>query len=165
MFFVRTAGKWDLEAISILLSQTWHDTYDRIYGPQKVSEITSEWHSPDALDAQLGRPDSEFIVADDGQRIGGVAYAALADQGKKTVMLHQLYVSPDFQGQGIGTDLLQEVAGAFPDAITLRVEIEPANEKAIGFYEARGFAPAGEATSGEIPTALYELRLVQIQAP
>lgn len=163
MFFVRTAGKQDLEAISALLSDTWHDTYDRIYGTDKVSEITASWHSRQALERNLAQLTSEFIVADDGTRIGGVAFASWSDPESKQVTLHQLYVHPACQGQRIGAALLDEIIDAFPDANTLRLEVEPANEKAIGFYRANGFEKVGETADcggrTGIPAAIYERSL------
>ena len=48
-FFVRTAGRNDLEAISELLGVTWHATYDAIYGVERVREITASWHSVQEL--------------------------------------------------------------------------------------------------------------------
>ena len=163
-FFVRTAGRNDLAAISALLGETWHATYDGIYGPEKVSEITGSWHSIKALEPRLTRPESEFIVADDGSRIGGVAFAASSDPEKKLVMLHQLYVHPDYQGQGIGTDLLREIVDAFPGAKTMRLEVETANDKAIGFYVSLGFAEIGRTdncgtSDSGIPAAVYEMAL------
>ncbi|MCQ0986629.1 GNAT family N-acetyltransferase [Jiella marina] len=162
-FFVRTASRNDLEAISSLLGETWHATYDAIYGPEKVSEITTSWHSVKALETRLTRPESEFIVADDAERIGGVAFAASSDPERKLVMLHQLYVHPDLQGQGIGTALLEEVIAAFPDATTIRLEVEEANSGAVEFYRAHGFEAIGrtEDCGGDsgIPAAVYERRL------
>ena len=163
-FFVRTAGRNDLAAISALLGETWHDTYDAIYGPERVSEITGSWHSVKALEPRLTRPESEFIVADDGTRIGGMAFAASSDPEKKLVMLHQLYVHPDCQGQGIGTDLLTEILDAFPGAKTIRLEVETANVKSIGFYVAHGFVEIGRtdncgSSDSGIPAAVYEKRL------
>ena len=38
--FVRTAGAQDIKAIRALLIETWHATYDSIYGVEKVTEIT-----------------------------------------------------------------------------------------------------------------------------
>lgn len=163
-FFVRTAGRNDLRAISELLGETWHATYDGIYGTQKVSEITASWHSLAALEPRLTRPQSEFIVADDGTRLGGVAFAASSDPEKKLVVLHQLYVRPDCQRQGIGRDLLAEITDAFPDATGMRLEVEAANDKAVRFYQAHGFVEVGrtddcgEGASG-IPAVVYEKRL------
>ncbi len=163
MFFVRTASRQDLEAISALLSQTWHHTYDGIYGAEKVSEISVSWHAPDTMEARLDKLNAEFIVADDSNRLGGVAYAAMDPSEAKVAVLHQLYVHPDCQGEGIGSDLLQEIAEAFHDATTLRLEVEPANERAVAFYEARGFSKTGSTQScggdSGIPADIYERRL------
>jgi ribosomal protein S18 acetylase RimI-like enzyme len=140
--FVRTAGERDLAAIRALLVETWHATYDAIYGTKQVTEITDDWHSIASLKARLTRPNSEFLVADDGKRIGGMAFAA-ATTDPKIVLLNQLYVLPAYQRQGIGQALLDEVEASFPEANTLRVEVEEANKQAIAFYRSKGFVPAG----------------------
>ena len=162
--FVRTAGSGDIEAIRSLLVETWHDTYDAIYGSARVTEITDEWHSIASLTARLDKPHSEFLVADDGEAISGVAFAAAIDGGK-TVMLRQLYVRPAFQGRGIGGMLLDEVESCFPDANTVRLEVEEANKKAIEFYLAQGFAQSGRTdncgcSQSGISALIYERPIV-----
>ncbi|MEO3385717.1 GNAT family N-acetyltransferase [Mesorhizobium sp. CAU 1741] len=142
--FVRTASARDLDAVRALLVETWHDTYDPIYGVERVNQITAEWHSLEALASRMASPNSEFLVADDGQRIGGMAYASTQDEGS-TVMLRQLYVLPACQGQGIGGMLLDEIEGSFPGADRLRLEVETRNAKAVAFYHAQGFAEIGKA--------------------
>src|SRR6185312_15771767 len=104
-----------------------------IYGVERVTEITDDWHSIASLKARLTRPNSEFLVADNGKRLGGMAFAA-ATTDPKIVMLHQLYVHPDCQRRGIGRALLDEVEASFPEAHTLRLEVEEANAAAIAFY-------------------------------
>jgi GNAT superfamily N-acetyltransferase len=128
--FVRTAGERDLEAIRALLVETWHATYDGIYGAAKVTEITDDWHSIASLRRRLSRPNSEFLVADDGKRIGGMSFAEV-DEAGSTVTLKQLYVLPAFQGRGIGSMLLDEVIESFAEAKLMRLEVEEANDKAI----------------------------------
>lgn len=162
--FVRTAGERDLPAIRSLLAETWHATYDAIYGVERVNEITAEWHSLASLKARLTRPNSEFLVADDGREIGGMAFAAAAPDGK-TVTLHQLYVMPSKQGHGVGAMLLLEVEESFPDADKLRLEVEEANLQAVRFYRAHGFAQAGRTANcgGEvsgIPALVFEKPLI-----
>lgn len=137
--FVRTASAHDLPAIRALLVATWHDTCDPIYGVARVTAITDEWHSLPALAARLERPGSEFLVADDGVRIGGVAFAVMADDGAG-VALQQLYVLPELQGRGIGGLLLDEIEGCFPEATGIEAEVEEKNAKALAFYRAQGFA-------------------------
>lgn len=158
--FVRTAGLADIGAIRDLLAETWHATYDSIHGVETVNRLTRTWHSPAALKRQVDQPDSEFLVADDGERIGGVAYA-VADPEGKTVSLQQLYVRPGLQGRGIGSMLLDEIFESYPDAERVRLEVDEANKKAIAFYVAQGFEQAGrtencgKASSG-IPALIYE---------
>jgi ribosomal protein S18 acetylase RimI-like enzyme len=157
--FVRSAGERDLPAVRKLLVETWHATYDGIYGRERVAEITNEWHSLAALKASLRRPRAEFLVADDGSRIGGMAFAA-ATTDPKVVTLHQLYVLPLFQRRGIGSDLLRETEDSFPDARMLRVEVERQNTAALAFWRANGFTQTGEAAeSGGTALAIPALTL------
>ena len=139
--FIRTAGKFDLEKIRQLLISTWHDTYDSIYGAEAVNEINENWHSRSALEDRLIKPNTEFIVADNGTKILGIAFA---EQEKKIVQLHQLYVDPDFQGQGVGKQLLQEIYFCFDSAETIQLEVDPQNTGAIEFYKACDFTQTGE---------------------
>jgi ribosomal protein S18 acetylase RimI-like enzyme len=158
--FVRTASKRDLEAVRALLVETWHDTYDAIYGAQKVTSITDDWHSLRALQDRLDRPHSEFLVADDGKVIAGMAFADMAE-GEKSVVLRQLYVHPAHQGRGIGVMLLYEVEGSFPDADKVRLEVDEANAGAVRFYVGQGFSRVGKTENcGEpgsgIEASIYE---------
>lgn len=143
--FIRTASERDIEAVRALLVETWHATYDAIYGVARVTEITDDWHSLAALKRRLTAPRSEFLVADDGAAIAGMAFAA-ADESGRTVTLYQLYVRPAQQGRGVGGMLLDEIEGSFPEAGTFRLDVEPANMQALSFYRSRGFVDAGMAT-------------------
>lgn len=161
MFFVRTAGEQDLEKVRALLGETWHATYDRIYGAEKVSELHASWHSPASLKARLANKNSEFLVADDGRTIGGMGYAAMSTELTKTVMLHMLYVGPRYQRQGVGRDIFAELETCFPDAEIMRLEVDPQNEPALAFYKAHGFVEVGHAdNSGQgqsgLPTLIFE---------
>ena len=143
MFFVRTAMESDLDAVRDLLEVTWHATYDDILGTAKVNEIIASWHSANALKLRMNRKDSEFLVADSGTRIGGMAYAAPDHDRTGVVNLSQLYVHPDLQRQGIGRDLFAEIETCFPNARRLSLEVEPENQAARAFYAAHGLTETG----------------------
>lgn len=152
--FVRTAGSSDLDAIRALLGETWHATYDPIYGAPKVAEIHARWHSKVELASRLDKPETEFLVADDGTAIAGVAFASYDAETHK-VTLHQLYVRPAMQGSGAGGLLLDEIEGCFPGAETVRLEVDAANTRAVAFYVGQGFSKVGEtANCGEADSGL-----------
>ncbi|MCF3641387.1 GNAT family N-acetyltransferase [Rhizobium sp. TRM95111] len=161
MFFVRTATERDLAKVSALLAETWHATYDALYGAAKVSELTAKWHSVPALKERLARRDGEFVVADDGRNIAGMGFAAMMKDRPKTALLHQLYVLPEHQRRGIGRDLFAELETCFPDAAAMRLEVEPGNTRAIAFYAMLGFEKVGETSNcgdgqSGIPAWIYE---------
>ncbi|MDF1607072.1 GNAT family N-acetyltransferase [Hoeflea sp. YIM 152468] len=142
MFFVRSASVRDIDAIRDVLAQTWRATYAPFYGAAKVEEIIAAWHSEAAIQVNLDKPGGEYLVADDGKQIGGMAFASYAPD-TRAVSLHQLYVRPECQGLGIGRDLFAEIETCFPGAQSLQVEVDPGNEPAIAFYRAHGMAETG----------------------
>lgn len=134
-----------MPAVQALLKQTWVETYAPIYGDEEASRLSAEWHSIDALSAQLERPKSEFILADSGTELGGMAYASR--MGDNRVKIHQLYVAGFHKGAGIGSQLLEEVFDSFFDAQQFELEVATANQQAIIFYQAKGFTKTGETAN------------------
>ncbi|WP_117193914.1 GNAT family N-acetyltransferase [Rhizobium terrae] len=164
VYFVRTAGEEDVEKIRTLLAETFHATYDPFYGADKVARMVSGWHSPGAIRARILKKEGEFLVADNGREIGGIGYAAMYPKMAKTAMLHQLYIKPSCQNEGIGRDIFAEIETCFPDAEIMRVEVALQNIRAISFYERLGFSEVdrmeewGAPNSG-LPAVIMEKRL------
>ncbi|MEO0635787.1 MAG: N-acetyltransferase [Pseudomonadota bacterium] len=161
MFFIRSATEADLPRVQALLKDSWMRTYAQHEGEEKIREVSDEWHSMSRLKAQLNQPRSEFILADDGETIGGMGYALQTDQS--IAELKQLHVSPETQGQGVGSDILSELETSFPGVTTLRLDVHPQNASAIAWYAKRGYRKYGEADQcgGEfdLPAVLMEKRL------
>ena len=143
MIWVRTASRRDLPDVRNILVETWHATYDEIYGVERVSEICDSWHTVKSLEENLDRPNSEFLVADDGTQLCGMAYAS---QAGKVIKLHQLYVLPEFHGRKAGLQLLIEIENSFMDCNEISLEVEENNLKAVAFYTAYGFSKSGTTT-------------------
>ncbi len=139
MMFVRTASERDLEAVRALLVETWHATYDPLYGAAGVTEISERWHSVVWLKQSMQRPRSEFIVADTGSELAGMAYAAIKDSDSGLVEVEELDVRPSMQGKGVGRMLLAELEESFWDCRLMRLEVEEKNGKALDFYRSGGF--------------------------
>ena len=138
---IRLAGQDDIPAIRKILIATWHATYDAVIGADQVTEITDRWHSINNLtqelqDASQNASKQVFLVAERDGSLVGTASASLCSQ--TCLELNRLYVKPEWQGQGIGYDLLADVVVRFPIAKTIRLEVEPHNTRAIDFYCRRG---------------------------
>ena len=134
---IRPATTADLPAIRALLVETWHATYDNLYGAKRVTEITDDWHSLENLAVQLGREGAVFLVAVTERGIDGTSLARIRSNGQ--VMLDRLYVRPAAQGQGIGQRLLAATLARFAADSIIQLEVEPQNVAAIRFYERQGF--------------------------
>jgi ribosomal protein S18 acetylase RimI-like enzyme len=93
------------------------------------------------MKASGGKANPQAVVCDDGAEITGMAFVSQIDS--ETSMLHQLYVRPSAQGQGVGKKLLIEVEACFPDVRKIRLEVEEANDRAVAFYEREGFKQTG----------------------
>jgi ribosomal protein S18 acetylase RimI-like enzyme len=139
---IRAASERDLANISALLSATWHATYDQWYGRQKVTDISAQWHAPRMLARLLHQAGSVMLVAEEGFELIGVTRGVII--GQTHVDLSMLYVLPRAQGQGLGLDLFNAICARLPQALPIRLEVEPRNEGAIRFYTRQGFRRVGE---------------------
>ncbi len=140
---IRPAEPADLAAVRALLVETWHDTYDRLIGADKVREITDSWHSMENLTQQLSLPETAFLVAEADSEIVGHVYANA--QKPPVLTIARLYVLPARQRQGIGKRLLDEVVQRYRGCTTVRLVVEEENAKGLAFYRREGFESVGEA--------------------
>ena len=125
-----------------LLSETWTTTYGKYYSVEQIDKITREWHHPDNLKKQALDENTYFAVAKDQEKIVGLITLKKIDA--KTAFLGRIYISHDYQGQGIGSRLLKSAANYFPSLTKLRLECEKQNNKACAFYLKQGFKITSE---------------------
>jgi ribosomal protein S18 acetylase RimI-like enzyme len=141
---IRPVTLADIPAVRVALIETWHATYDGIYGPDKVRDITARWHSLLALAKQVDEPRAVFLLAECNTAIVASAFASEAEPGH--VHVYRLYVRPGAQGRGIGHDLMAATLAAFPNAQRFRLEVEPRNLPALQFYRRAGFVQVGSVS-------------------
>lgn len=102
-------------------------------------------------------PSGSVTVAVYGDRIVGMAAHSVADG---VAWLDQLYVSPRFKRQGIGTALLESVKARTD--LELQLYTFQMNHDAAAFYERHGFVPIaysdGSRNEEGCPDVLYCLK-------
>lgn len=107
------------------------------------AEYAEEFKDPAAyLGSAHDFPDVHLVVAEapDG-KIAGLLLTTFNSFARKALHIDQLAVDPDFQGQGVGRELMKKAEAMAIEynrrAITLHVR--EGNEKAIRLYESQGF--------------------------
>lgn len=142
MICIEQATVDDIPHIKRVLSDTWVATYSHFLSVETVQHITSNWHHPQRLQAEINNPNLFVGVAklSDGTVVGVVTLGRLDHD---TIMLHRLYVDPTYQRQGIGEQLLQAGKAAFPAARNLRLNVEAQNHIGRSFYRKQGFQESG----------------------
>ncbi|CAM1627264.1 GNAT family N-acetyltransferase [Bartonella sp. B10834G6] len=145
--WIRTASRNDINAIHDLLVETWHATLDDLVGREEVDRKIAHDYTTDMLKKMLSRPASEYVVADDGDMLHGVAYAAqgaVKGDSEIALVLH-LCVKPESRGQGIGQRLLIELEEAFPAARKIRVVLNKKDVRTQKFFEEQGYKHLGKS--------------------
>jgi GNAT superfamily N-acetyltransferase len=92
----------------------------------------------------LGVLESETVfVAEVGGTPAG--YVAL-ERRERAVCVDQLFVSPEHEAEGVGTQLLEYAEGyaIWQGAEALQIVVESDNERALTFYQGRGFMRVGD---------------------
>jgi GNAT superfamily N-acetyltransferase len=136
-FVIRPATKADLDAVRMLLLETWHQVYDPILGHDAVDEVCARWHAPALLNDQILKPRSSFIVAWDGEVLIGHGCSYMCEPG--TLVVSRLYVRPSHQRQGVGRRLLAALRARHRDAVTLCLFVAAENLRGVSFYLGEGF--------------------------
>ncbi len=159
MITVQPAKVDEVSEIRQVLSLTWTDTYGPFLPAEVIEIVTSLWHSPETLAAEIENDRVFFHVAKDDQG----AIVGLLTAGRPSdeiISIGRLYVLPGSQRQGFGGKLLDACVAAYPGAQKLVLEVEAQNEKGLAFYRKRGFR---EASRKEEELEGFALTVVEME--
>ena len=98
--------------------------------------LSVKWESgnhPEKLAVAMKHSDSVFSAWDNGKLIGLIN---ALDDGVMTVYVHFLLVNPEYQGKGIGKELLRLITNKYNDYLRI---VLVADDKETGFYQNIGF--------------------------
>ncbi len=133
----------DVGDISGLLRTSWAATYAHFLSADELNGIALELHDAAALRRQISDPRVRFLVA----RAGGSAIVGIAtvvqSEDETMVSVLRLYVLPEYQGQGIGTKLLNDALAGFPSTRRLELQVAEGNPSGLSFWTNRGFRECG----------------------
>jgi ribosomal protein S18 acetylase RimI-like enzyme len=146
---IRNATAADAEGILDVRYQTYIETYpNKEHGITRADiEVYLSRRSQDesvAIQHKLLRnPDLLSLVALDGASI--VAWALFAKDSNRN-RLSAVYVLPDYQNQGVGTQMLKRGLAWLGDEKDIWLGVAKYNEQAIRAYEKLGFKRGKDIT-------------------
>ncbi|MBQ8236649.1 MAG: GNAT family N-acetyltransferase [Oscillospiraceae bacterium] len=109
--------------------------------PAVLSNGSDEIFRADIAACISGNPYVEGYVFAEGEKLMGYAMVAksfICEYGRPCKWIEDLYICPEYRGQGIGGAFLDFIAAKYPDSI-LRLEAEEENEGAVALYKRHGF--------------------------
>ncbi|MCM2980081.1 GNAT family N-acetyltransferase [Niallia circulans] len=135
MITVRDMNRSDVDSIREIAAVTWKNTYSEIIPKEIQAKVLNDAYSDGEMDKRLNS--SLMLVAESKDEITGYAFFS-GDLYKKNIYLESLYIHPNFQGQGIGRQLLNIGVNKFSDPWNLSLTVYKGNPN-ISFYEKEGF--------------------------
>jgi GNAT superfamily N-acetyltransferase len=94
-----------------------------------------------------------YKIVVDGQIVGGII---AFPQERATCNLGRIFVHPDYQNQGIGTQAMTFIEGQFPDAHKWTLDTPAWATRNHHFYEKVGYVKVGEEGPADDRGFLYE---------
>jgi len=141
---IRPAVRGDAARVHEIATAAWHDAHEPIIGRDAVREFLDRYYTPADLREAIEKPETVFLVV--GDPIAGFVEVGPSGDEDGTWTVYRIYVHPDEYGDGIGTRLLS-AAESRVDAERLRLVVMGDNDRAVGFYESRGFERVDTAES------------------
>jgi ribosomal protein S18 acetylase RimI-like enzyme len=130
----RSATRDDVPAISAMQRASLVETYESFPGPAAVEEFIAGGNVERYFDERW----QQSTIATVGGEIVGVAVL-------EGTLLDLVWVKPSMRSKGIGTALVENVEHqAALDKKELTLEVWTVNQRAVDFYERRGFSVEGK---------------------
>jgi mycothiol synthase len=139
----------DAVAIWNLLNPDW---------PRSVGDALDDYrkHDPTYLFQR-------FVAEIDGQVIGIGEYDQSVGSYHPQKFLLELYLHPDFHGQGIGKALYEKILESLQphNPISFRVQVRDSSQRALRFFAERGFAETKRDWVSVLDVASCDLKLYE----
>ena len=132
----------ELAAVRAIAASIWPETFASILSPEQIVYMMKMMYAPEVMERELADGYHFEVLTVDGADAGYISYSAYNLPG--TAKLHKVYLLQEFQGRGIGSGLLADVAEQARKAgfTRLRLNVNKHNERARRAYFRNGFTDA-----------------------
>lgn len=137
MVEIRKAGLADLPQIQAIVYETWPVAYGEILSKAQLEYMLETFYNLSALEQTMATGQDFHIAVEGTVATGFIGIQAFAERDE--LKLHKFYVSPQFQGKGIGNVLFEKAISEARKFNCSRFFLNVNRfNKAIQYYETKG---------------------------
>lgn len=144
-----------LDEAGSVYAASWRDLHQSIVSPVSLKKHNGQYHA-DLLRQCIQSGKTVYVSTKNGDTVTGVLCLD-TEQGE----IMQLYVSPQYQHEGIGTTLLSYALYRLNHFKRVFLTVLEQNNRAIALYEKMGFKFTGKKTLLNEKTNLYEIEMAR----
>lgn len=151
--FLKKCTETDVDILRSLLTKTFSDTFAHLNTPENMELYLNQAFAREQILEELENQDSAFyLIYQDGSPAGCLKVNEAAAQTEigdsHSLEIERIYVAKEFQGTGIGGRLMDEAVRLASEQKKeyIWLGVWEKNERAIRFYERKGFYRTGSHT-------------------
>lgn len=151
--FLKKCTEADVDILRSLLSKTFSETFAHMNTPENMEIYLNQAFARERILAELENQDSAFyLLYQNGSAAGCLKVNEAAAQTEtgdpRSLEIERIYVAKEFQGTGIGGRLMDEAVRLASEQKKeyIWLGVWEKNERAIRFYERKGFYRTGSHT-------------------
>lgn len=138
---IRKMSKKDINDVQNVAKESWHATYEGIIPREIQDNFLKHAYSDDMIEYRL-KNSNMFVAEVEGEVIGFINFSSLNENNESE--LSAIYINPEYQGHGIGTQLLQTCTSALTKLKVIYLDVEKENNIGLSFYKKKGFEVVDE---------------------
>ena len=139
-----STDEWSI--IQAIAYNTWPVAYGELIDPEQLQYMLEIIYSETALKNQMLVLNHKFTLVYSMKQLTGFFSTEDNHNGQSQLMIHKLYLLPQYQGKDLGKIMLEYITSYAREIKhrSLSLKVFYMNRKAISFYQKDGFIMQGE---------------------